>query len=75
MTPAPSPQLPPPAMVDPLSQGIPNTREEPSIDSDSGRSKAARTPEAQEETKKACSHTFYREDGGWKVPPLKYKQR
>ena len=43
--------------------------------SSSGRSKAATTPEAQEVTKKAWSHTSYKDSGGWKVPILKNNQR
>lgn len=67
----------PPSIVEPVSQGIPDTRKSlPSPwRSSSSRSKAATTPEAQEVTMKARSHTFYRDSGGRNVPTLKYNQR
>lgn len=75
MTPTASPLLHPPLMAEPVSQGIPHTRKDPNVDRNSGRSKAAKTPEAQKETKKVFSHTSYREGRGWKVPTFKYNQR
>ena len=64
----------PPPRAEPMSQGIPDTRESPPSPwhSSSNRSKAVANPEAQEEPKKAQSHTSYKAQ---KAPILKYNRR